>query len=375
MKLFKKTMIIIISIVILLTIVTIIFVNQANFGKYPSGARLERIKKSPNFRDDKFQNQSFTPDISGDDNYITIMYNFFFQKHKDANPKNKIPSQNFDIKSISKTEDVFVWFGHSSYYLQVDGKRFLIDPVFSGAASPISSTTPSFEGTDIVTADDFDSIDYLFISHDHWDHLDYKTILKLKSKVGKIVTGLGTGEHLEYWGFDPKQIIEKDWYESEKLEEGFDITVLPARHFSGRGLMRNKALWVSLALKTPNFNLYLGGDSDYDKHFKEIGDKYGPFDLAFIECGQYNKNWKYIHMLPDEFSIVGEELKAKAVVPVHWSKFNLSLHAWYEPIEEFVKGAKGKSYNTITQMIGEKVSIKPEDLKNRPLNRWWDKVK
>lgn len=364
------TLIIIIAVLI---VIVVIFINQEKFGKLPSNDRLKKIEKSKNYKDNQFQNQSFTPSFSGDDNVIKVFWDFFFQKSKFAEPKQILPSEKFTLPELNT--DNFAWFGHSSYYLQIDEKKILIDPVFSGAASPVSFTTKSFNGADVVNVDDFDKIDYLIITHDHWDHLDYETVKALKPKVKNIITGLGTGEHLEYWGLNPKIIHEKDWYENIKFEDGFEFTALPARHFSGRGFLRNKALWISISIKSPNYNIFIGGDSGYDKHFKEIGKNYGPYDLAFLENGQYNKNWRYIHSLPEESALIGEELNAKYVVPVHWSKFSLALHSWFEPIEEFLKYSKKYSYKTITPKIGEVVRIDNNYLSNYQNSKWWDQAK
>ena len=261
--------------------------------------------------------------------------------------------------------------GHSSYFIQVDGKKILVDPVFSGAASPISFTTRAFTGADKYTTDDLPNIDYLFISHDHWDHLDFSTIQKLKNKVAKVITGLGTGAHFERWGYSADQIMEFDWYEQANLDEGISVTVLPARHFSGRGFKRNQSLWVSFALRLPSMNLYLGGDSGYDDHFKAIGDGYGPFDLAILECGQYDQNWRYIHMLPEQIMPASRELRAAKLLPVHWSKFTLANHAWDEPIVSLLKTTKPEDPQILTPMIGQKVDlVNPSGLVN-----WWEKVR
>jgi hypothetical protein len=219
----------------LLVIAIVVFMQQPQFGRQPSGARLERIKQSPNFRDGQFQNESHTPDLAEGNSYVKVITKFFFGKSKFNIPGAILPSQKTDLLRLKPEENVLVWFGHSSYFMQIDGKTFLVDPVFSGSASPISFTTPSFKGSDIYKVEDFPAIDYLLISHDHWDHLDYETILKLKSKVKKVVTGLGTGEHLELWGYDQSIVIEKDWNEGADLGEGFKINITPGRHFSGRG--------------------------------------------------------------------------------------------------------------------------------------------
>jgi L-ascorbate metabolism protein UlaG (beta-lactamase superfamily) len=197
--------------------------------------------------------------------------------------------------------------------MQIDGKRFLVDPVLNGSASPVKFTTRSFKGSDVYTTGAIPDIDYVFITHDHWDHLDHDTITQLKPKIKKIITGLGVGEHLERWGFEKGAIIERDWNEKIVLEDGFVVNTAPARHFSGRGFKRNGSLWMSFILQTPTMKIYIGGDSGYDTHFIEIGNKFGPFDLAVLENGQYDKNWKYIHMMPEEVVQAAEDLRAKVL--------------------------------------------------------------
>lgn len=358
------------TVLLLLFSAAFIFLQHEKFGKTPNSALVSDYSKLPNYQNGAFQNQSHTPNFSGDDNVVTIFWNFFFNKNVNAEPHSTIPTKKVDIHSIPLSENVVIWFGHSSYYLQIDGKRFLIDPVFSGAASPVSFTTKSFVGTDVYATEDFSAIDYLLITHDHWDHLDYETIVKLRPKVKNVVTGLGVALHLKQWGFAEESIIEKNWYEKAELSDGFSITLQPTRHFSGRLFKKNASLWTSFVLKTPTKKLYLGGDSGYDKHFKETGEKYGPFDVAFLECGQYNKNWKYIHMAPEEVAQAAIDLKARVLFPVHWAKFSLSLHSWKEPIERLTSAAKQKNVQLLTPMIGEKVLL------NEPYTstQWWEQV-
>ena len=179
-KRIKRTMIIILSVAALLAVTIAIFVNQPSFGRTPSGERKEKVKNSPNYRDGKFQNLSHTPQLTGDKGYIGIMYEFLFVKHERVTPTDKIPSVKTDLLHLDRNEDILVWFGHSSYFIQIDGKRILADPVFSKAASPVSFVNKAFDGADGYTAEDMPDIDYLFISHDHWDHLDYKSVMALK---------------------------------------------------------------------------------------------------------------------------------------------------------------------------------------------------
>ncbi len=345
--------------------------QQAMFGKTPSGARLEKIKQSVNYKNGSFQNQNYTPNFTGGATFFSVLKDFVFERSKQGKPSKKLPSVKTDLFALSPNEDVLIWMGHSSYYLQVDGKKILVDPVLSGNASPFSSGTKAFDGADIYKAKDIPEIDFLFISHDHWDHLDYKVMLQIKSKVKKVITGLGTGEHLEKWGFDKNIIIERDWNESASLEDGFGVTVTPSRHFSGRTFVRNKALWVSFVLQTPNKKIYLGGDSGYDKHFKDIGNNHGPFDLAILECGQYNKSWKHIHMMPEEVVQAAEDLNTKKLLAVHWAKFTLSLHSWKEPMERVTTAAKEKATLLFTPMIGEKLDVNTAENTFSP---WWENI-
>ena len=357
-------------IVILMMIAVIAFLRQPQFGKASSGERLQLIRQSPNYKNGQFQNRSNTPALTEGASYYRVLKEFFFGKSKRGKPDAILPSKTVDLLTLDNSKDALVWFGHSSYFMQIDGKKILVDPVFSGSASPIKFTTRSFKGSDVYTPDDIPGIDYLFITHDHWDHLDYDTIVKLKPKVKKIITGLGVGEHLEHWGFDKNRIIERDWNEEIILDDGFIVNTAPARHFSGRGLKRNRSLWMSFILQTPNMKIYIGGDSGYDDHFTEIGNKFGPFDLAILENGQYDKNWKYIHMMPEEVVQAAQDLKAKALLPVHWSKFSLSIHAWDEPMVRVFKEAKRKNVALLHPMIGEVIYLR-EHIQS---TAWWENV-
>ena len=355
----------IVSIIIVLVLGVILFMQQQNFGKAPSGARLERIKRSPNYKDGSFQNQSYTPVMPENGGIFKVMKNAMFNRSKRNSPVDSLPSVKTDLKSLDPEKDVLIWFGHSSYFMQIDGKRILVDPVFSGSASPFSFMVKSFKGSDIYAPEDFPAIDYLFITHDHWDHLDYKTVTRLK--VGKVITGLGTGAHFERWGFDPESIIELDWNENAKPDSGFVVTATPGRHFTGRGFKRNQSLWCSFVLQTPSKKIFIGGDSGYDTHFAKIGAEHGPFDLALLECGQYNEFWKYIHMMPEQTVQAAINLKAKTFMPVHWAKFALALHAWDESITRVTKEADRLNVPVIHPMIGQLVNLNDFGIQTQ----WW----
>ena len=371
MKLLKKMTLSIIILITILAVSTYFFMQGKQFGQQPSGQRLERIKKSPHYRDAKFQNLNPTLQLAEDASMPKVFLQFLFSKVKDGTPKKKFNFTKTNLKNLNPNENIYVWMGHSSYFLQIDRKKILVDPVFSGNASPVSFTTKAFDGADIYTTEDIPELDYLIITHDHWDHLDYETVTKLRPKVKQVITGLGTGSHLEYWDYDPSKIIELDWFESSELGNGFKINAEPARHFSGRGFKRDQSIWASFVLETPNSKIYIGGDSGYDNHFKKIGEKYGKFDLAILETGQYNEDWRYIHMLPGEQLQAMKDLKAERLIPVHNSKFALALHSWYEPLEKIHELNK-ENLRVITPKIGEKVFWQ-DDEKIYP--KWWEEYK
>ncbi|MCF3109073.1 MBL fold metallo-hydrolase [Niabella sp. CC-SYL272] len=342
------------------------------FGKAPSGARLERILKSPHYKDGKFQNRHFTPTLTEGYSMVGVLREQLFKKLPRRRPVDPIPSIKTDLLQLPADSNVLVWFGHSSYWIQVDGKRLLIDPVFSGNASPIPGTNTAFRGSDAYTADDFPPVDYLLITHDHYDHLDYETITALRNKVKLVICGLGVGAHLEHWGYDTSRITEMDWDEALPLDSGFLLHSACARHFSGRGFTRNNTLWLSYILQTPSKTIYLGGDSGYDSHFFEIGKKFDSIDLAILENGQYNKAWQAIHMLPPEVLQAGRDLKARQIFPVHSSKFMLAQHPWDEPLKEITRLNKEHPLPLITPVIGELVNLNHTAV---PFEPWWEKIR
>lgn len=336
-------------------------------GKLPYGKYLEQLKQSPNYKQGAFQNFSATPMKPEGISYWKMMREFF-KKHPETAPSVKLPFVKTDLKKLDPAEPVIVWFGHSSYFIRIANKNFLIDPVFSGNAAPLSFMVKAFPGSNEYKAEDMPAIDYLILTHDHYDHLDFKTIRQLRGKVSKVYCSLGVGSHLRYWGIDKNKIVEMDWWQTENLDNNIQLTATPARHFSGRGLKRGQSLWSSFILKTSTHNLFLGGDSGYDNHFKEIGNKYGPFDLAILESGQYNTMWPLIHMMPEETVQAAIDLKAKRLMPVHWGKFRLGMHPWNEPVKRVLAKAKELNVQVLTPKIGEPVSIEKE-FKN---DHWWE---
>ena len=333
------------------------FINTRKMmGSNPSGERLQRISRSPNYRDGAFQNIEPTSVIIKDASYFQILKKHA-QKPVTVKPAKAIPHVTTDLKNIFFEKPTIFWFGHSSYLIHYKGFNILVDPVFSGNASPVKFFGRSFNGADAYQPHDFPEIDLLLITHDHYDHLDYFTVTKLDKKIKTIVTSLGVGSHMEYWGVDGNKINELDWWESYIVNDKIKFTATPARHFSGRGISRGKTLWSSFVLEMDEYKIFIGGDSGYDKQFKIIGDKFKNFDLAFLECGQYGEDWPYIHMHPDETIKAAKDLNAKMILPVHWGKFVLANHPWNEPIEKLNAISEKENLDVIAPLIGQPFTI------------------
>ena len=341
-----------------------------SMGKNPHGERLERIKRSANYRNGAFQNQTETKILFKKGDFFR-MFRKFMNKPADTKPPRPLPSVKTDLKNLPGGNPVIVWFGHSSYLLKINGKHILVDPVFSGYASPFKfESVKNFDGSNVYNTDDMPPIDILLITHDHYDHCDYPTLMKLRNKTKHIITSLGVGSHLNYWGINNSMVTELDWHNSVEMPGGLQFTAAPARHFSGRGFKRSQTLWSSFILKTKEHSIYIGADSGYDTHFKEIGNQHGPFDIAILESGQYNEAWHSIQSMPEETVLAGMDIKANMILPVHWGKFSLSLHPWNEPIERFTKRAGEMRVNTTTPMIGEPIILG----QSYPAAKWWREV-
>lgn len=340
----------------------------STLGKAPADDRLKRIQSSPNYRDGAFQNINPTSmNREGGSTFKTAMAFFFTASPVDIRPGKDLPSIKTDLNTIASETPSVVWFGHSSYLIAHQRKNILVDPVFSGNASPISTAIKSFGGANTYQVEDLPKIDVLVLTHDHYDHIDFDTVTKLKEKVGLIICPLGVGAHLEYWGFKPEQFVELDWWDEKNILSNAKITATPARHFSGRSFTRNQTLWASYALELGQYKIFIGGDSGYDNQFKKIGEKFKSFDLALLESGQYGENWPYIHMFPEQTVQAAVDLNAKVLMPVHWGKFVLSVHSWTEPIERVLVKSKELNMPVTTPQIGEVLTL-DKDLPNTP---WW----
>lgn len=340
------------------------------FGAVPKGRRLQRIRQSELYRKKQFRNISYTPSIAEGYKMSKVTYDFFLgKKHPLLKPLKAIPSVHTDLRSIPKNKDVFIWLGHSSYYLQTDGVSFLIDPVLSLYGSPFKYFNKAFNGSDIFKPEDIPDLDYLVITHDHFDHLDYPTVKAIRNRTGVAVIPLGVGAHLERWGYTEDQLIEEEWGAEINLKNNIRIVFTPARHFSGRRIKQNDTLWTSYVLITPSKKIFLGGDSGYDSHFKMIGDQYGPFDYAILENGQYGDAWRYIHAMPEDVIQAAVDIQAKHIIPVHAAKFALALHPWNEPLQKITAFGKEKELDILTPMIGEVVDL---NLPDQQFTVWWE---
>ncbi len=364
----KRIVIISVCLIGVLIVFGYFYVKQAQFGALPEGARLERIKKSPNYREGKFRNIVERPIISKGYSILAEGLDALFKTYPRRRPSVPLPSVKTDLKTLPADSNLLVWFGHSSFFLQVDGIKILVDPVFSGRASPFPGGVKAYAGTDIYSAEDMPSIDYMLLSHDHYDHLDYETTLAIKSKVKHVICGLGIGAHYERWGYSPQQIIELDWGDSIQVKPGFAIYTEDSHHNCARGYIRDQALWVSFFIKSPSLAIYYSGDGGKDDRFKKFNQKYGAVDWAIMECGQYNKAWQSVHELPEEVVASVVELQAKNLLPVHHSKFTLSKHPWDEPLEEVTRLSQDKPYRLVTPMIGEAVRLSDSRQK---FTQWW----
>lgn len=326
---------------------------------------------SKNYRDGKFQNLVPTRlSFRDSDGFGEAMRKSFFGNKKIRSPQKPLATIKFNKNEFLAKEDVFSWFGHSTILMNLSNKVILIDPVFN-RASPFSfiGPKPFLMNNPPMIEDLPDKIDIILLTHDHYDHLEYKTIIKIQKNVKMFFVPLNVKKILINWGIPENKIKEFDWYDSTKYEN-IELIFTPCRHFSGRKLTnRNSTLWGGWIIQTNSKKIFISGDSGNFDEFKKIGKKYGPFDLMFVENGQYDKAWIDIHMLPEQSIQAGINSNAKILVPIHWGKYDLSVHPWKEPIQRFTKEAKIKKQKILTPKIGSIFSL-DDSSKNED---WWNK--
>lgn len=341
---------------------------MSSFGELPSGERLTKIESSPEYFDGEFKNNPEVANVKEGAFWAMIRRQLFGDEERV--PPYELLVIHPDLKEFPQKANAglrAVWFGHSSLLLEIDGLRVFVDPVLSKRASPFTSVGPERFFPPPIELENLPHIDAVVISHDHYDHLSMETSAYLARKGTRFYVPLGVGAHLEAWGVPLEQIFEMDWWDTQKLE-GIEIVCTPAVHYSGRGLLnRNQTLWSSWTLIGPKHRFFYSGDTGYSKHFSEIGDRFGPFDLTAIKIGAYDWTWDGIHMDAEHAVAAHVDVRGKRMFPVHWGTFNLAIHRWDEPIDRAIEASKNLNVKLVTPAPGE---IFDADLEYQS-KAWW----
>lgn len=351
-----------------------------NMGELPSKKEKEKFAVLPYYKNGKFHNEDdvkFFPAEGKKKKRRWGMFRFLFQSPNA--PENDLPVVTLSPEDFKGKKDAFSvrWLGHSSLVFELDGKRFMTDPVF-GNAAPVPGVVRRYTENP-MKIDALPELDFVIISHDHYDHLEYDFIRKIRFEKFPVITALGVGARLRSWGIDGDRIRELGWNEST-LIGNIKVTAVPSRHFSGRSWAdRFQTLWASYVIETlpaeksgeKSKKIFFGADSGYGKHFALIGEKYGSFDLVCLEIDAWNENWPYNHMFPREMPLAFRDLKGKMFLPIHWGVFDLAMHKWDFSIGEIVRIAKENHIPYFTPLMGEKVDL---TAKNVPQKEWWKDV-
>ena len=358
LKLLSLIIVVLVAIMVLATTIVV------NFSEDFGGEAPEY--DSPNYKDGVFENIEPTS-LSNEDTSTWDTLGQYMVSDNCRSPDEVLPSQEFELKELGDGEFSVSWFGHSTVLLHTNEFSIITDPVFStGGAGPLSLGPSPFPYEDEYTVDDLPEIDYVFISHDHYDHLDKETVRELSDSL--FYVPLGVKFHLMEWGIDEDKIFEFDWYDEANVSDELFAAFAPSRHFSGRGIGdHSSTLWGSWIFKFYDYSIYFSGDTGYMEEFKNISAKYGPFDLAFLDAGQYNIAWEQVHMLPDQVIQAAIDLNASVSIPIHISKYELSLHHWYEPMELVSTYGAEQNVTIATPMLGS-TFIFDEEI---PQDTWW----
>ncbi|PKF81213.1 hydrolase [Vibrio sp. vnigr-6D03] len=285
-------------------------------------------------------------------------------------PSTEIPVLPVTPEQLSASHDAMYRLGHSTILMRLNGKLILTDPVLSERASPVQWAGPKRFHESPISGEDLPEIEVVVISHDHYDHLDKDAIKLLDSKVKRFLAPLKVGQRMIEWGVSPDKVIEMDWWD-EYTVEGIKFVATPSQHFSGRGLFdRDKTLWASWVIQSETHNLFFSGDSGYFNGFKQIGEKYGPFDVTMVETGAYNELWSDIHMMPEGSMQAHLDLKGHYMMPIHNGTFDLSLHDWYEPFERVLDLATQNNVTLLTPKFGQEIAL--DNVPTTP--HWWREV-
>ncbi|ODV49408.1 L-ascorbate metabolism protein UlaG (beta-lactamase superfamily) [Methanohalophilus euhalobius] len=359
---------------ILFCVGIIVFMNvNPAFGGDPTTEQKETYQHLSNYVDGHFVNELPTS-VFGDPSDTLPANNSSVSEFADRDPASPIPVYTIDWEQIKSKNDSLTWLGHSAFLLNIDGKKLLLDPMLSPVASPVSFVGINrYEYSEDIMLDIIDEmtpIDAVLISHDHYDHLDYQSIVKLNSKVSHFFVPLGCSAHLIKWGIPEEKITELNWWEETKYQD-LTVALTPSRHGSGRDPFSiDTTLWGGWVILGNKSRIYTSGDGGYGPHFKEIGNKYGPFDITLIEGAQYDQRWAEIHMLPEQAVQANLDVNGETMMLMHWGAFTLANHAWDKPIERALEEANERDMNIIAPMIGETVLL-DSDLQ-MPSTSWWD---
>jgi L-ascorbate metabolism protein UlaG (beta-lactamase superfamily) len=359
----------IIIVVAIMVVVYLVLNFYPAFGGKISKERWRARNPSDHFAKGKFINQIPTSMEMSNQTKLSLLMEFI-KGTPNGKPNQRIVTELLDPLLIRENKDTTVtWFGHSAILLQLNGKTLFIDPMLGRSPSPFTLFGGKRYSNELpINIEELPPIDAVLISHDHYDHLDYSSIKKLKDTVKQFFVPLGVGVHLERWGVNPEKIYEYDWWDEFKFEE-LTLASTPARHFSGRSVTdRDATLWCSWVIASQHTKIFFSGDSGYGPHFEKIGEKYGPFDLTLMECGQYDERWSDIHMMPEETVQAHLDVQGKVMIPIHWGAFTLALHGWTDPVERALQAAKERNVAISTPKIGETVYV---GASNYPSSAWW----
>ena len=344
------------------------------FGADLSGERLARAKANPQYREGRFVN--LEPEAATSLRALGAYLMRQFSGDERREPPGPLPVLPVDKAALAAAPPASglraFWIGHASTYVELDGLRLLLDPVFAERVSPVPIGPKRFHAPPIALAD-LPPIDAVLISHDHYDHLDMDATRHLAQRGAKFIVPLGIGAHLERWGVAPAQIVELEWWQEHTLG-GVKIIATPTRHYSGRAPGNHSpTLWSSWSLAGPQHRFFYSGDTGYSRHFAEIGARLGPFDMAFVKIGAYGPGeaWNDIHMAPEQAVQVHRDVRARRMFPVHWLTFNLAFHDWDEPIRRTAAEAARLGVELVTPRLGEWVDADREFRSTR----WWEAVR
>lgn len=370
----KKIMVYSFMTLILLIITGVLFLATHNpLGKAPSKEQQQAFAQLDNYEDGKFVNVSRSETNISFSEGLSMLRDSVFSDDTEREPAGELSVEALDWDEIRSGQDSLTWFGHSTYLLSMDGKKLFIDPMLGPRASPISFAGGSKRYSEdwLGIIDSLPPIDAVLLTHDHYDHLDYESIKALESKVAHFFVPLGVSAHLESWGVDHERITELNWWDETQLD-GLTLALTPSKHFSGRGLFnRNSTLWGGWVVLSEDARFYTSGDGGYDSHFKEIGEAYGPFDIALMEGGQYNERWESSHMTPEQAVQAHLDVQGETMMLVHWAAFTLAFHSWTDPVERALPEAERLGAHLITPKIGETLAL--DKVGSYASERWWEK--